>query len=403
MAYTLNAAGQRRLFSYFDGIGRLLGRSERRESFGIYAMGLLGEGERKSVEPIAARACGDPERCRAIQEKLLNFVTDSPWRDQPVRQYASRYAVEAMTARRPIEAWIVDDTGFPKQGDKSPGVQRQYTGTLGKTGNCQVAPSLTICTRTQELPVDMDLYLPKSWADDRPRCRAARIPDDLDYRPKWQIALALIERNVAAGVPKGVLLGDSGYGDVGDFREGVRELGLDYALDVKVHTRVEIVCDDGSVSQVMSVGEVADVIGGRSFRKVTWREGTRRTLASRFAAVRVRPIRAHHDPTEEQWLVIERPAPENPPTHFVLATLPKAATRKQLVRQIKQRWRVERSYQDLKGELGLDHFEGRSFRGWQHHITCALACYAFLVAERAGAFPPSARGAQADLAIASAA
>ena len=403
MAYILDAAGQRRLYSYFDGVGRLLGRSERRESFGIYAIGLLGEGERKSVEPIAARACGDPERCRAMQEKLLNFVTDSPWHDGPVREYATRYAVEPMTARQPIEAWIVDDTGFPKQGDKSPGVQRQYTGTLGKMANCQVAPSLTICTRTQELPVDMDLYLPQSWADDRARCREAHIPDEVEYRPKWAIALDLIERNVAAGLPKGLLLADSAYGDVGEFRAQVRALGFDYALDVKVHTRVQIVGDDGSVSAAMSVGDAAEAIGAGMFRKVTWREGTRRALTSRFAAIRVLPGRGKRTPTEEQWLVIERPARNEPPTHFVLATLPKSLRRKQLVRKIKQRWRVERSYQDLKGELGIDHFEGRSYRGWQHHVTCALACYAFLVAERSRAFPPSARRSQDDNAISRAA
>jgi SRSO17 transposase len=394
MAYVLDAAGQRRLFSYFDGIGTLLGRSERRESFAIYAMGLLGEGERKSVEPIAARACGDPHRCRGMQEKLLNFITDSPWRDAPVRQYASRYAIQSMTTPQPIEAWIVDDTGFPKQGNHSPGVQRQYTGTLGKTANCQVAPSLTICTRTQELPIDMDLYLPKSWADDRVRCRAAHIPDEVRYRPKWQIALDLIERNVAAGVPLGLMLTDSGYGDVGAFRDGVRALGFDYAVDVKVHTRVAIVGDDGGETDAMSVAAVAEVISGHSYRKVTWREGTKRTLTSRFAALRVRPITGKDKLGEEQWLVIERPVRDAAPTHFVLATLPKAMRRKQIVRRIKQRWRIERSYEDLKGELGLDHFEGRSYRGWQHHVTCALTCYAFLVAERAGAFPPSARKTQ---------
>src|SRR5271168_370698 len=305
-----------------------------------------------------------------------------------------------MTSREPIEAWIVDDTGFPKQGDKSPGVQRQYSGTLGKTGNCQVAPSLTIATRTQELPIDMDLYLPQSWADNRVRCRAAHIPDEVVYRAKWRIALDLIERNVKAGVPLGLMLGDSAFGDVGAFRDGVRTLVFDYALDVKCHTRVEIVCDDGSVSDPMSVEMAAEVIGARSYRKVTWRQGTRRALFSRFAMLRVRPITALSTRGEEQWLVIEKPRSDEPASHYVLATLPKSITRKQIVRRIKQRWRIERSYEDLKGELGLDHFEGRSYRGWQHHVTCALACYAFLVAERARAFPPSARGAKKDHPIA---
>jgi SRSO17 transposase len=240
----------------------------------------------------------------------------------------------------------------------------------------------------------MDLYLPQSWADDRARCRAAHIPDEVEYRPKWTIALDLIKRNVAAGLPKGLLLADSAYGDVGEFRDQVRALGFEYALDVKVHTRVQIVGDYGSASMVMSVGDAANAVGAGAFRKVTWREGSRRSLSSRFAAIRVLSVRGKRVSTEEQWLVIERPSRDEPPTHFVLATLPKSLSRKQLVRRIKQRWRIERSYQDLKGELGLDHFEGRSYRGWQHHVTCALACYAFLVAERSRAFPPSARRSQ---------
>jgi SRSO17 transposase len=403
MAYVFGGAGERRLTDYFDGIGRHLGRPDRRESFAMYALGLLGDAERKSVEPIAARACGEPELCRAYTERLLHFVTDSPWRDQPIREYAARYAIESMTAREPVEAWIVDDTGFPKQGNKSPGVQRQYSGTLGKTGNCQVAPSLTIATRTQELPIDMDLYLPESWTSDRTRCRIAHIPDEVEYRPKWRMALDLITRNVEAGVPLGVLLGDSAFGDVGAFRDGARALGFDYALDVKCHTRVEIVNDDGSVSDPMSVETASTVVGARSYRKVTWRQGTRGPLAARFAMIRVHPITGKGIRGEEQWLVIEKPSEQHPADHYVLATLPKSMTRKQVIRRIKQRWRIERTYEDLKGELGLDHFEGRSYRGWQHHVTCAMACYAFLVAERARAFPPSARGSKTDHTIARAA
>jgi SRSO17 transposase len=235
------------------------------------------------------------------------------------------------------------------------------------------------------------------------RCSAAHIPDEVVYRAKWRIALDLIERNVKAGVPLGLMLGDSAFGDVGAFRDGVRALGFDYALDVKCHTRVEIVCDDGFVSDPMSVETAAEVVGARSYRNVTWRQGTRRALASRFAMLRVRPITASSTRGEEQWLVIEKPRSDEPASHYVLATLSKSITRKQIVRRIKQRWRIERSYEDLKGELGLDHFEGRSYRGWQHHVTCALACYAFLVAERARAFPPSARGAKKDHSIACAA
>jgi len=396
MAYTLDRAGQGRLDDYFGGIGTILRRRDRRESFALYATGLFGDAERKSVEPIAARACADPDRCRAVHDQLLHFVGVSPWSDGDVRRFAARYALTALTARERIEDWIVDDTGFPKQGDKSPGVQRQYSGTLGKTGNCQIGVSVTVASRTMHLPIDMDLYLPTSWTDNRSRCRAAHIPDDLGFRPKWRIALDLIERNVKAGVPIGLMLADSAYGDVGDFRDGVRALGFDYALDVKKHTRVVIVREDGLETEPTSVETVADSVGERSYRKVTWREGSRSSMCAAFATVRVRVVTGHDTRAEEQWLVIEKPRRRQPVEHYVLTTLPKALSRKRLIRRIKQRWRTERAYEDLKGELGLDHFEGRTYTGWQHHISCVLACYAFLVAERARAFPPTAGRARRD-------
>ena len=390
MSYRLDSAGQVRLDRYFDAIGLVLGRRDRRESFALYAIGLFSDAARKSVEPIAAMVCGDEALCRAYHDQLLHFVGVSPWSDGDVRLCGSRYALSAMTARETIDDWIVDDTGFPKQGKMSPGVQRQYSGTLGKTGNCQIAVSVTVATRTMHLPLDIDLYMPRSWTDDRARCRAAHIADEVGYRPKWQIALDLIRGQVEAGVPIGLMLADSGYGDTGEFRDGVRMLGFDYAVDVKKHTRVVIVCDDGSETQPMSVETVSEIIGERSYRKVTWRQGSRRALSAQFAMLRVRPITGTDTCGEEQWLVIDKDKPGGAVEHYVLATLPKTISRKQLVGRIKQRWRTERVYQDLKGELGLDHFEGRTYPGWQHHVSCVLACYAFLVAERARAFPPTA-------------
>jgi SRSO17 transposase len=390
MIYRIDAAGQRRLDGYFDGIGSLLGRRDRRESFALYAMGLFSNAERKSVEPIAALACGDPELCRAYHDQLLHFLGVSPWSDQDVRGFACRYALSAMEACEPVDDWIIDDTGFPKQGRSSPGVQRQYSGTLGKTGNCQIGVSVTVATRSMHLPLDMDLYLPRSWTDDGARCRAAHIPEGLSYRAKWQIALDLIRRNVEAGVPIGLMLADSAYGDVGPFRDGLRDLGFDYAVDVKKHTRVVIVCDDGAETDPMSVETASEVVGENSYRKVTWREGTKRTLSASFTALRVRPVTDEDTRGEEQWLLIDKEGRGSPVAHYVLATLPKTMSLKQLVRRVKQRWRTERAYEDLKGELGLDHFEGRTYTGWQHHVSCVLACYAFLVAERARAFPPEA-------------
>lgn len=384
-----------RLEAYFDRVGRVLRRRGRRETFAILATGLFSDAERKSIEPLAAAACGDPSLCRAMTERLLNFVTESPWKDDEVRQCGTGYALESLPPRESVEAWIFDDTGFIKKGDMSPGVQRQYTGTTGKTDNCQIGVSLTFATQTLELPVDMDLYLPESWTEDRRRCRTAHIPDSVVYRPKWRIALDLAERAIRAGYPPGVVLADSAYGDVGAFRDGIRALGLDYAVDVKAHTRVRLICPDGSLTKTMSVSTVAEVLGAGAYRRTTWREGTRRSLQSNFAAVRVRVVRANGVAPEEQWLVIEKPNKHGPAEHYVLATLPSSLSRKQLVRRIKQRWRIERTYEDMKGEFGLDHFEGRSYRGWQHHVSTVLACYAFVVAERARAFPPEARRSQA--------
>jgi len=397
MGYVFTGEASVRLDRYVSEIGDVLRNKKRRSSFATYFVGLLGDGERKSVEPIAARAAGEPGETRAVTERLLHFLGDSQWDDQGVRRLAAREAIGALVEREPVDSWVIDDTGFLKQGKKSPGVQRQYTGTAGKTTNCQIAPSLTLCTRTREVPVDMDLYIPQSWADDAKRCAEARIPEEIRFRAKWQIGLDLVRRAACAGYPPGLLLADSAYGDVGAFRAGVRALDLDYALDVRVHTRVRMVCPDGSESETMTVATVAEVIDRRALRKVTWREGTKRTLWSRFACLRVRVVtEAEPEGGEEQWLLIDRPDRAEPPVHYTLTTLPKAWSHKQIVRRTKQRWRIERTYQDLKGELGLDHFEGRTYPGWQHHVSCVLAAAAFIVAEQARAFPPSARRAQTD-------
>ena len=391
-----NAEHQKRLNAYFDRIGRILGHQRRREAFEQYTIGLFSDIERKSVEPIAALICQDPTLCRTYTEKLLHFVGDSKWDDRAVRLSCARYALDAMTQREPIQCWIFDDTGFMKQGDKSPGVQRQYTGSAGKTTNCQIGVSLALTTQTLELPIDMDLYLPQCWAEDGARCRAARIPSEVGYRPKWQIALDLARRAVDAGIAKGLVLADSGYGDTGTFRAGLQELGLSYAVGVKQHAQVRIACCDGTLSDVMNVATVADVLGAKEYRKTTWRQGTRRALHSRFAAVRVHVVNHGQFDSNEQWLLIERPDINQAPVHYTLSTLPKSLSRKQLVRRIKQRWRIERTYEDMKGELGLDHYEGRSYPGWHHHVTVVLACYAFAVAERAQAFSPQTRRTQTD-------
>lgn len=395
MEQVLDGNGIERLEEYFGEVGQVLGDERRQASFAMYAMGLFGEGDRKSVEPIAARACGDPQGTERAHDRLLHFMTDSQWSDRGVRQKAAEHALAAMTARDPVQAWIVDDTGMMKQGIHSVGVQRQYTGTVGKVANCQVAVSLSLATRTEHVPVDFELYLPKSWTEDPARRAEARIPDDIAFRTKPDLALEMIRRAKAAGLPTGVVLADSAYGDSSDFREQIRLLDLDYAVGVHATTKVwRIDSLTRRRGEAISVKKLALQMGRKKFRSVMWRDGTRGLLWSRFARLRV--VAEHDDGwnpahREDLWLLIEWPDNEPEPTKYTLSSLPPTVSKKQLVRLVKERYRTERIYQDLKGELGFDHYEGRRFPGWHHHISVVLSCFAFIVAERVQRFPPSGR------------
>lgn len=398
----LSIESEHRLNEYVDRIGGILRNKKQRASFAIYATGLLSDGERKSVEPIAARACGDPELTNAVHHQLIHFLASSPWQDAPIRSFAARYAIDAMQARDPIGTWIVDDTGWLKQGKHSPCVQRQYTGSAGKITNCQIGVSLSLANAYAQVPVDFALYMPQSWADDLARRRAAHIPDDLRYTPKWCLALGMIEDAVHAGLPKGVVLGDSDYGTKTLFRDTLDTLELQYALEVHRTTMVRRARRNGSYGPRQSVTQIGAALADQ-MRTVTWREGTKETLHSRFARIRVVVERDDGIERAPQWLLVEWPRGEDAPTKFVLSTMPERTSCKQLVRTFKCRWRTERAYEDLKGELGIDHFEGRSFIGWHHHVTVVLACYAFLIAEQARAFSPSASGPTADHPLAHAA
>lgn len=402
----MSPAAVDRLKGFFDRIGGVLGNKRRRESFATYALGLLGDGERKSIEPIAARACSDPKQVDALHQRLLHFSVDAPWSDQDVRREAADYVLEAMTDREPIESWIIDDTGFLKQGKHSVGVQRQYTGSAGKVANCQVGVSLSVATLTEHAPIDFELYLPESWANDPARRAEARIPEHVQFQTKPRLALGMIQRALKAGVPKGVVLADSAYGTVREFRSGVREMGLHYAVGVDPKTTVWLLDKrDNPRGDPIGVRELAKDIHKRGgFRRCTWRQGTKEDLAARFALRRVVPAydflssgtstaKGLASRREHLWLLIEWRDGEPEPANYFLTSV-SARTKKQLVRLVMQRWRTERVYEDLKGELGLDHFEGRRFSGWHHHISVALCCYAFIVAERVRRFPPSGRGAK---------
>jgi SRSO17 transposase len=387
-----------RLQQFLDGIGELLGNDSRRASFATYAMGLLSEGERKSVEPIAARACPDPQRVDAEHQRLLHFIGLADWEDRHVRRHAARYALEAMTTREAVQAWILDDTGFLKQGKHSVGVQRQYTGSAGKITNCQVGVSLTISTETEHLPIDFELYLPRSWTQDAARRREARIPNDIEFKTKGELALEMVRRALDDDVPRGVVLADAGYGTSSNFRHQLQGLGLPFSLGVEGNTKVfeigEVVTRGGAAVSLRKLAK--KLMDKGEFQRCTWREGTRNELTANFALRRVLPCkdsrRKSAPPPTALWLLIEWRDGEDAPANYFFSNLPDTTSLLELVRITMQRWRIERTYEDLKGELGLDHYEGRGFRGWHHHISVVLCCYAFLVSERVRHFPPSIAG-----------
>jgi SRSO17 transposase len=371
-------------------IGSCLGHAKRRASFALYFQGLMGDGARKSMEPIAAKACGDPGRTDAAHQQIGHFISDSRWDDRAVRAVATWEALQAMTARESVVAWIFDDTGFLKQGKHSVGVQRQYTGSAGKIANCQLGVSLTISTYSWHVPCDFELYLPECWLQE-PRRSEGRIPKEIEFRTKPQLALDMMERAVAQGYPRGVILGDTAYGDVGYFRQRVTELGFEYALGVQGSTLVRRVDKRGRCNG--PVERIEDFATRLDVRRVTWRDGTQKRLTARFSFCRVVPASSSNDdtPTRERmpvWLMVEY-RDDTGEIKYYLSSLPEDAPKKRLAYIIKERYRTEQVYRELKSELGLDHFEGRRFTGWHHHVTVALCCYAFAVAVRARAFSPS--------------
>lgn len=385
MSYVFDGAGERRLLAYFAEIGGVLRHKTKREVFAQYAQGLLSDLERKSVEPMAAYLCAESDEVDPLHQRLLHFQSTAVWDDHAVRLCAARYAVKAMGAQDRVRAWIIDDTGFLKQGSHSVGVQRQYTGSAGKITNCQIGVSLTLATATAHVPVDFELYLPQTWTSDPTRRREGKIPDEVVFKTKIELALEMITRAACAKLPGQVVLADAAYGDSKDFRATVRLLGFDYAVGVSSSTLVRIVDKQRQPTGVAaSVKKLASVLPSSVFRRITWRQGTSARLSARFAFFRVTPSAEGAD-GDVQWLIIEWRDGEQAPEHFALTSLgvDGQMRRKQIVRLFKERYRTEKAYEEMKGELGLDHFEGRSFRGWHHHVSIVLCCYAFIVAERA--------------------
>jgi SRSO17 transposase len=390
-----------RFASYVDAVGSVIGHADRTGPLRDYCTGLILPGERKSVEPMAARTA--PARVSAQHQSLLHFVSAGGWSDEKVLAKISELVVPAITQYGPIEVWIIDDTGLPKKGRHSVGVKPQYCGQLGKEANCQVAVSLSIANHFASLPVGYRLYLPKEWADDRARRDRAGVPEEIRFKTKQQIALELIQRAHASGLPLGVLLMDLDYGRDSRLRASVSALGLSYVAGIQPNVLMwppgtgpkrpdKALNNTGRRDEpdLMSAKEVARALPKQAWRTIKWREGSADWLSSRFARVRVRVGSNGAIPGQvaEEWLLIEWPEDEDESTKYWLSTLPAEISFRQLVDIAKMRWRIERDYQELKQEVGLGHYEGRGWRGFHHHATLCIAAYGFLACERA-AIPPS--------------
>jgi SRSO17 transposase len=397
-----------RFASYVAGLVSVIGHADRARPLEDYCLGLLLPCERKSVEPMAAVTA--PSRVAAQHQSLLHFVGEAPWSDEKVLAKVGDLVLPAIERHGPIEAWIVDDTGFAKKGCHSVGVAHQYCGELGQSGNCQVAVTLSIANHHASLPVGYRLYLPREWAADRSRREKAGVPEEVVFKTKTMIALDLVRAAHAAGMAPGVALMDGAYGCDTELRAGIGEFGMSYVAGIPSSTTVwppgqeplppkpyvghgrrptRLRRDD--THKPVSVKELASSQPKRSWRTIRWREGTNDWLCSRFCAMRVRPAHddyRRHTPHRPEWLLIEWPKGEPEPARYWLSNLPEEIIFDRLVDLAKLRWRIERDYQELKGEVGLGHYEGRGWRGFHHHATLCIAAYGFLISERE-TIPPS--------------
>src|SRR5205085_5695573 len=397
---------------YLDFLTQAAGHADRVIPIENYTKGLLLPIERKSVEPMAAHLA--PGRVRQMHQSLHHIVADAAWSDAAVLRQVRNQVLPVMTRKHGLAAWIVDDTGFPKKGTHSVGVARQYCGQLGKQDNCQVAVSLSLANAYASLPVAYRLYLPEAWASDAARRKKTGVPDQIGFQTKIEIALDQVRAACAAGLPRGVVLIAPGYGNHTDLRAALTALELSYVAGILSNTTVwapgtgplppkPYVPGRGRPTKQLrrdaehrpiKVKDLALNLPAKAWRTITWREGTNVSLKSRFARVRIRIARRdfnRSEPWPKEWLLIEWPKGEKEPTKYWLSNLPSDIGFARLVDLAKLRWRIERDYQDLKQEIGLDHFEGRGWRGFHHHATLCIATYGFLISERE-TIPPSGPG-----------
>ncbi len=384
------------LTSFLDDVAGTMGNPRRRRWCDAYLRGVLLDGHRKSVEPMAARLKAIEQGDGDYEQALQQFLNQSPWDEQDLLD-----GLHAWIGRRFGSGGylIIDDTGFPKQGGHSVGVARQYTGTLGKVASCQVAVALQFATKTQVVALDARLYLPEAWTGDRERMAKAGVPDSVGYEPKWQMALGMVRRAFTHGF-RGVVLADSAFGTVTEFRQRLDRDGRTYC--VGIGSTLKVIAADADLGPIpphsgtgrpptrpskVRAGATSPSVQGWAldrpgdFRTATWREGSKGRMAGRFAAWRVRPahkLSAGQEPLDACWLLAEWPEGADAPTKYFFGNLPPKTSLKRLVDTAKSRWWVEHGCRELKDELGLDHFEGRSWRGWNHHVVLVLMAYAFL-------------------------
>ena len=394
------AAFDERLDRFLADVTASLGRSERHRWAKIYLQGLLLAGGRKSIEPLANRIAG------ADVQSLRQFVGQSPWAVAQIQQRLAEKVVDLLVEP---EVWMIDETSFPKAGSASVGVTRQYCGALGKIANCQVAVSLHWSTCETSCPLAWRLYLPESWLATPAKRAEGKIPEGIGYRSKNQLALDLVDQALAWDVPRLPVVADSAYGNDFDFRAGLRERDLQYAAAVEPGTKVWT-SDPAQVPVTASKSTgrprqyaalkdlpeaktllaVAEALPPQAWRNITWRQGTKGPMRSRFAQIQVWAAhgwkRQEHPERVKEWLLIEWPEGAVAPSDYWLAQLGNQTVGlRRLVKTAQARWRVELDYRELKEELGLDHYEGRHWLGWHHHVTLVSLAFAFLRAEQARA------------------
>ncbi|MGZ6576317.1 MAG: IS701 family transposase [Solirubrobacteraceae bacterium] len=359
----------------------------------VYVRGLLAAGARKSLEPLVERLDGDGD-----YQSLQQFLADSPWDSGRLMQAVAERVAPVVAA----EAWVLDDTGFPKDGKKSPGVKRQYSGTLGKIGNCQIGVSLHAVSEDATLPLGWALYLPQEWCDDPERRQRAKIPEDVRFQTKPQLGVELVNQAATWAIDRAPVLGDAAYGENTQLRSALDSAGIEYVLSINPETTIfthgavfavpERKSGPGrnpaayrSDSDPIAVGEYAKTLTDTDFKTVAFRGTGKNRVSSRFAFKRVtaaHPVTRDRVAPREEWLIIEWPEGHESPSDYWISNLPAGTKPQRLARLARLRWMIELDYRQLKGELGLDHYEGRSYLGWYHHTALVSTAHAFLTLER---------------------